>query len=212
MPGLCTKKEGSIPKNSTLHICPHLAHTLITTKKGGIAMCKPTVSKALVLTFVVATVVGACLHFLFDFFPNGLTALLSPVNESLWEHLKLIYWPYLAAMFLLTRKAKGGCRGGWLLSLLLISVAMLVVGYVFHIVLEQDSMAFDIGLYVVLMALGFWLPGRLSEHACKPPLRSALPFLTVVLGCMLVLFTFLPPDHILFADLSAVNTWYTIPY
>ena len=27
----------------------------------------------------------------------------------------------------------------------------------------------------------------------------------------LTLFTFLPPDYILFADLSGVNTWYTIP-
>ena len=30
-------------------------------------------------------------HFLYDLFPNALTALLFPVNESIWEHMKMLY-------------------------------------------------------------------------------------------------------------------------
>lgn len=30
-------------------------------------------------------------HFLYDWFPNGLFAILCPVNESIWEHMKLFY-------------------------------------------------------------------------------------------------------------------------
>ena len=172
-------------------------------------MSKPSISKRLLGAFVITTLAGACLHFLYDFFPNPVTALFSPVNESIWEHLKLIYWPYLAALFVVTGKAGRGNRGGWLFTLLVISVAMLLVGYVYHISLGGTSMAFDIGLYVILMALGFWLPGRLKS---VPGSGTAVFFLVVLLGVALVLFTFLPPDHVLFADLSGVNTWYTIPY
>ena len=32
------------------------------------------------------------------------------------------------------------------------------------------------------------------------------------LGGAMVIFTFLPPAHVLFADLSGVNTWQVIPY
>lgn len=172
-------------------------------------MSKSSISTRLLFAFVVTTLAGACLHFLYDLLPNPVTALFSPTNESIWEHLKIIYWPYLAAMFLVTGKAGRDHRGSWLFTLLVISVAMLAVGYVYHISLGGDAMIFDIGLYVVLMALGFWLPGRLKGSAGH---SAPVFFLVVLLGVAIVLFTFLPPDHILFADLSGVHTWYTIPY
>ena len=35
------------------------------------------------------------LHFLYDFFPNFLTSIFAPVNESIWEHMKIIFTAYL---------------------------------------------------------------------------------------------------------------------
>ena len=172
-------------------------------------MSKPMISKRMLAAFVLTTLVGACLHFLYDLLPNPVTALFSPVIESIWEHLKLIYWPYLTAMALVTGKAGRGQRGGWLFSLLVISVAMLIAGYVYHISLGGSSTVFDVGLYVVLMAIGFYLPNRLKETTGR---SAPVFFLVVLLGVAIVLFTFLPPVHILFADLSEVHTWYTIPY
>lgn len=171
-------------------------------------MSKPSVNKRLVVAFVLTTLAGILLHFVYDLLPNVVTAVFSPVNESIWEHLKVIYWPYLAAMVLVTGKAGKGNRGSWMFSLLVISVTMLVVGYVYHICLGGDSVVFDIGLYVVLMAIGFWLPGKLKDSTGR---KAPVLFLTVLLGFCIVLFTFLPPDNILFSDLSGVHTWYTIP-
>jgi hypothetical protein len=171
-------------------------------------MKKHLISKGLVVAFLLTTLAGTGLHFLYDLLPCPLTALFAPVNESIWEHLKLVYWPYLAAMGIVTRRAGRGSRGSWLCTLLVLSVALLAVGYVYHISLGGDSVVFDIGLYVVLMALGFWLPGRLSGVSGR---SAPLLALVVLLGAGIVLFTFLPPDRLLFADLSRVNTWYRIP-
>lgn len=171
-------------------------------------MAKSFLTKRLLTAFVITTLVGAALHFLYDLLPNPLTALFSPVCESIWEHLKLIYWPYLAAMLIVTGKAGRSSRGGWYLSLLIISLAMLGIGYVYHISLGGGSTFFDISLYVILMAAGFVLPGLLGRAG---EYTTALFFPVVLLGALIVLFTFLPPDHVLFADLSAVHTWYTIP-
>ena len=172
-------------------------------------MAKPNISIRLLIAFVLTTLAGVCLHFLYDLLPSFFSALFSPVQESIWEHLKVIYWPYLAAMLVVTGKAGRGLRGSWLFSLLIISVAMLVIGYVYHISLGGSSTVFDIGLYVALMAIGFFLPTRLNDTAGR---SAPVFFLVVLLGVAIVLFTFLPPDHILFSDLSEVHTWYTIPF
>ena len=120
-----------------------------------------TLSRRILLAFVLAVVGGTLLHFVYDLFPNPITALFSPMRESLWEHIKLLYFPYLAALLVLTRGGEPGCRAPWLLSLLVICGVMLAVGYLYHIVLDLDSTFFDIGLFVVLMAAGFFLLPRL---------------------------------------------------
>ena len=54
-------------------------------------------TKKCILCWLAAAALGVLLHFLFDWFPNPVTALFSPVRESIWEHVKLIYFPLLAA-------------------------------------------------------------------------------------------------------------------
>ena len=50
--------------------------------------------------FALTTLGGTILHFLYDW--TGEFALVSPfsgVNESTWEHMKLLFWPlFLFAM------------------------------------------------------------------------------------------------------------------
>ena len=93
--------------------------------------------RALILTCLLAMLAGTGLHFLYEWLPNPVTALLSPINESLWEHIKLIYWPYLAAALWLNRGRPGGIRP-WLLALPIMSGLMLLLGYLYHIVLGRS--------------------------------------------------------------------------
>ena len=49
-----------------------------------------------VLSFIFATGVGFLLHFAYELCgENYLIALVAPVNESIWEHLKLLTMPFL---------------------------------------------------------------------------------------------------------------------
>lgn len=172
----------------------------------------PKLSKRLLWVFAVTTVAGACLHFLYALAPNPITALFSPVNESLWEHVKILFWPYLVAALVVTRGGGKGCRTPWLLTLPILCGLMLGVGYVYHILLDGEALAVDMGLYVLLMTLGFLLPGGLHRTADAGGLRDLAALLVLVIAAAVVVFTFLPPDHVLFTDLSGVNTWSTIPY
>ena len=165
--------------------------------------------KQLAAAFLLAALAGCLLHGLYALWPNGFTALFSPVWESLWEHLKILVWPYLAASLVLTWGRPNGLRP-WLLVLLLMCAGMLAVGYLYHIVLGGESHWFDIALYLLLLLFGFWLPRRFSGPF--EGLRWKLPAAGVlVLLMLMVLFTLSHPDLLLFTDLSGANTWSQLP-
>lgn len=110
-----------------------------------------------ILVLVVTLVVGGLLHNVYVWFPNGFTALLAPVNESLWEHTKIIFYPLLLAGFLCNRKKEPVAGAAWGLAAVGASGLMLVTAYVYHRIFEQDSFVFDIALFVVSILAGFLL-------------------------------------------------------
>lgn len=165
--------------------------------------------RQLCLTGLAAILAGVFLHFLYHWVPCAGTALVSPICESIWEHGKLIFWPYLAAALLLNRGRPGGIRP-WLLVLPLLCLGMLAAGYVWHIFLDGEGLWVDVALYVGLMALGFWLPTRFSGPF--QGVRWAAPIvITLLLAALFALVTLWPPEGPLFADLSVASAWYQLP-
>ena len=165
--------------------------------------------RSLILTFLVTVLAGVCLHFLYSPFPNPITALFAPVNESLWEHCKLVFWPGLSAALWLTQDRPGALRP-WLFLLPIQCVLLLILGYSYHILLGGDALWVDIFIYFLVMLFGFWAAPRFSGPFTGwkwflPPLSSA------VLAFLLLFFTLYPPNNILFTDFSGAPSWYQIP-
>lgn len=161
--------------------------------------------RQLVLTCAAAILAGCALHFLYKWQPNAVTALFSPVNESLWEHVKLVFWPFLGAALALNRERPGGTRP-WLLVLPLLCALLLALGWLYHITLGGEAMWVDIAIYILVMVLGFWLSTRFSGPFSG--VKWLLPILiTILLAGLIVWFTLYPPEGLLFRDLSIVNSW-----
>lgn len=169
-------------------------------------------TKKLLLSYLAAAALGVALHFLFTWLPNPLTALVSPVRESVWEHVKLLYFPLLGTALVLGRGGKGAGRAPWLLSTVVVCAIMLAVGYLYHVSLRGESLYVDLVLYFALLALGFLLPRALWPLCEWPGTDKAAVLLAALLGALIVWFTFFPPEAALFADLTgAVRTFLTIP-
>ena len=168
-------------------------------------------SKKWWLVFLVMLGAGVLLHFLYEWLPCTATALVSPVNESLWEHVKIVFYP-LAAGALWMAGGDGASRAAWLLSAVIVSLAMLGVAYVYHILLGGTAMAFDLTLYGLSILAGFLLPRALWRAGQCTGGRALAWVLALAMTAALVWFTFAPPDCVLFYDLSdAARTFYTIP-
>ena len=166
-------------------------------------------TRSCLIAFLLTTLAGFGLHYLYDWFPGVLSASVGVVRESLWEHTKLLFWPYLICSLVLARYFGYPLRPR-LLTLLVLCAVLLSVSYWYHILLGGESVAVDITLYLFLMVCAFLLPGFLPGDYKSKGWRLLMP-LTVLLALLLILFTFLPPDHILFQDLSGANTWSQIP-
>lgn len=151
--------------------------------------------KRFVLAAVLAALAGSALHFLYETFPSALGAIFSPVNESPWEHLKLLFWPTLIAAFFLTRTA--ACKpcmwSAFFLSLLIMPVFLLAAYYLL-VWLGLDSVAVDIGLYFLTMFGGFALAYRLKDSRKIERIGGSLLMLVILYGSALVLFSFAAPD------------------
>ena len=54
-----------------------------------------------IVCLIVASALGVLLHFAYEFTGNNaFVALFCPVNESTWEHMKLLFFPMLLVLFI----------------------------------------------------------------------------------------------------------------
>jgi len=50
-----------------------------------------SLKKSRVIAFIGTVILSFVFHFIYDIFPNNITAIFFPVNESIWEHMKILY-------------------------------------------------------------------------------------------------------------------------
>ena len=154
--------------------------------------------------FAVATFGGTILHFLYDW--TGGSILVSPfsgVNESTWEHMKLLYWPLLffAGLQRLFFREQENYWCVKLAEILLGLTLIPVLFYTYNGVFGNSPDWINITIFYITAALVFlfeWQVFRQDRLHCKCP---HLAFAAICLfGVLFVLFTFKPPQIPLFRD------------
>ena len=156
--------------------------------------------KRFLIAAVIAAAAGAVLHFLYDAVPNPLTALVSPVNESVWEHLKLLYWPMLLTAVWLARGTddRFALWGGIFAAELLMPLFLLGVFYALQCGFGVVSLPLDIALYLVTTGLGFWVAYRIFRGKQAEKVAGWLLVPVILYGASLILFTFAAPQLAVF--------------
>ena len=163
--------------------------------------------KTFVITALIAAVVGSALHFLYDLWPNALTALFSPVNESVWEHFKLLFWPTLVAAFFLAQGAERPVAL-WGAVFLVLPLMPIFLGGLYYLLsggFAVMGLPIDIGLYFLTMLLGFLLIYALRKNSFTEKAAGYLLMLTIFYGAALILFTFAPPSLEIFTQDVAIS-------
>lgn len=96
------------------------------------------------------------LHFVYDFLPNTLFSIFVPVNESIWEHMKLIFTSYVfygIFDYLLLKKNKISFNN-FLLQLFLIPIVGIILYLLIFIPIYNnfgENMLISIGLLFLVI-------------------------------------------------------------
>ena len=97
-------------------------------------------------------------HFLYDWFPNSLFSIFFPVNESIWEHMKLIYSSFIfygLFDYLLLKKNKIYFNN-FLLQLFFIPLVGIVLYLIIFIPIYKmigENMIISIGLLGIIIII-----------------------------------------------------------
>ena len=154
--------------------------------------------------FALTSLGGTLLHFLYDWTGGSiLVAPFSGVNESSWEHMKLLFWPLflfaLVQWMFFKHQENYWCVKflGILLGLVLIPVLF----YTYNGVFGKSPDWINIAIFYISAGLVFlfeqWVLKR-DRLQCE---RTQLGFSVICLiGAMFVVFTFVPPQIPLFRD------------
>lgn len=150
-------------------------------------------------------ILGSVLHFVFawsgQWEPIGVVAA---VNESIWEHLKLGFWPalfYAALEFGFWKRCPGNFIIAKTAGIYVIPVAIVVLFYAYTAIIGRGILAVDISIFVIAVWLGQLTSYRILNLKQLPRWLNYLGiFLILVLALAFGVFTFYPPQLPIFQD------------
>lgn len=154
--------------------------------------------------FAVTSFGGTLLHFLYDWTGNAAwIAPFSGVNESTWEHMKLLFWPMflyaiIQSLFFKDRIDFWCVKlNGIFLGLVFIPVLF----YTYNGVIGKSPDWINIAIFFISAAISYIFETKrfTSEISpCKRP-KLAFAFLSLI-AVLFALFTFKTPEIGLFQD------------
>ena len=144
--------------------------------------------------FAAVTFGGTILHFLYDWTTGSiLVSPFSGVNESTWEHMKLLFWP-LFLVALVQRRFFRSQKNYWCVKLagIVLGLAMIpVLFYTWNGTLGKSPDWVNISIFYITAAMVCFFERRAFRQD-RPPCRRARLALAVIclIGGLFVLFTF----------------------
>ncbi len=165
---------------------------------------KKTIGLWQIWGFAITSLGGTVLHFLYDWFGKAKwIAPFSGVNESTWEHMKLLFWPtFIYAIiqsFFFKNREDFWCikLRGTLLGLALIPTIFCT----YNGVIGKSPDWLNIAIFFVSAALSYIYETRLfNREYFKCKLSKLALTVLYIIAILFVVFTFRTPELEIFKD------------
>ena len=165
-----------------------------------------------IASYIFIGLVGASLHFTYELsnFSSNVVAYFSAVNESTWEHLKMVFFPgllFALIEYTYVREEANNYLVAKAASLLIMPLVITAGWYLYAPIVGRNIFPLDLFIFYVA-----GLAGQVASYKLmtRPPLVQK--FQRYALGVIMVLFlafstfTFYPPKIFLFEHLELKNT------
>ena len=154
--------------------------------------------------FAVTSISGTLLHFLYEWLGESVwVAPFSGVNESTWEHMKLLFWPMFFYAIFQSFFFKSW-QDFWCVKLrgILVGLVMIpILFYTYNGVIGKSPDVINIAIFFVSALTAYYLEAKLfyqENLTCGKP-KCAFWLLSLI-ALLFVTFTFKTPPIGIFED------------
>ena len=164
--------------------------------------------KAQLIVILFSLILGTLLHFTYEWsLENAFIGSFSAVNESVWEHLKLVFFPMLIAAiieyFFVKDVSKNYVEAKTIGIFTAISF-VIVAFFTYSGIIGTSLIVIDILIFILSIILGEYVAYRLMKR--KDESAAATEVLAIIILTLLfiffIIFTYLPPEVNLFRDVT----------
>lgn len=168
---------------------------------------KTKINNLILYSILIITFLGSLFHFVYDLSGNSkLVGIFVPINESVWEHLKLAFYPiviwYLVVYFIYKNKLYIDFRR-WFISMtisIVISIfIILALFYIYTGALGITSTFFDIFIYFIAIIVSQLIISEIYHKIRTSDKNFYISiFVFILLLILFSIFTFSPPNFPIF--------------
>jgi len=159
-----------------------------------------------IVVIILAIVFGTLLHFTYEWSgENRIVGLFSATNESVWEHLKLVFYPMLILAiveYFVVKKEANNYIEAKSLGIFLAIAFIIVFYYTYTGIIGKNFFIIDILTFIISIILGEWVSYKLMIRKSESTTLSKILSLAIIFYFLIsfILFTYNPPNINLFKD------------
>lgn len=150
---------------------------------------------------ILTIILGTISHFVYEWSGNNfLVGLFFPVNESTWEHMKLVFFPMLAYALVAGKRVEQQyhCIYNVMFQGILVGLAMIpVLFYTYSGILGFNVGWLNIAVYIISVLTAYFVVCKTAEN-CQKEDSKVLRYIMYVLIVAFMVFTIYPPELGLF--------------
>lgn len=180
----------------------HLGEKIESTKEIKIGKLE----KAQIGVVIASIIIGTLLHFTYKWSGgNVFVASFSAVNESVWEHLKLVFFPMIVAAiveYFFVKEIAHNYIEAKTVGIFTAICFIVVTFFTYTGILGTNFLVVDILIFIISILLGEWISYKLMKRENESDRKTKI-LAIIIMGFLLICFivcTYITPRVNLFRD------------
>ncbi len=153
---------------------------------------------------ILVSVVGTLLHFAYEWSgSNSIVGIFAPINESIWEHTKLLFFPMTLYGVYVKHKigTKSPCiTSGMIIGSIVGIISIIALFYTYTGIIGFNVAVADISIFYISVLLASFTAYRATISCYGNKYTALLKMAQIAIILMYVVYTFSPPDIPLFEN------------
>ena len=154
--------------------------------------------KKILINSIIIFIISSISHFIYNIFPNTITSIFFPVNESVWEHLKLLFTSSVIFSLINYKKIPNIFSITLIRSILLIVILLILFLPIYY--LFGENIIFTLIILFITILITEYIISKIYNKKLIKSLNFISIFIIIICYINFLYLTYNPPKLDLFRD------------